>query len=177
MTDAADTNPGTTILEIKFTAVQIEENCPTMLQDLGKRIAVHFEKARKCEDKADQHYMTIAQLLATTQGACEEEGFLALREKFFPHLGKSRVYELLRIGTNKNSVEEIRADTRSRVAKHRANKAAAQNSVTVTENSAPNAKGKTCKELRQRSRHPASRCSKRQNRRSLGAQSRRVMKP
>ena len=52
MTEATDTNPGTTIFEDKFTAAQIEENCPVMLQDLGKRIAVHSEKAQKCEDKS-----------------------------------------------------------------------------------------------------------------------------
>src|SRR2546421_4453649 len=141
MTEATDTNPGTTIFEDKFTAAQIVENCPVMLQDLGKRIAVHSEKAQKCEDKADQHYTTVAQLLATAHGACEEGGFNAFREMFFPNLGKSRVYELLAIGTNKKSFEEIKDSNRARVAKHRANKAAAPASVTVTEKSEPAALG------------------------------------
>jgi hypothetical protein len=135
MTEATDTNPGTTMFETKFTAARIEENCPVMLQDLGKRIAVHSEKAQKCKDKADQHYNTIAQLLATAHRACEEGGFAAFREMFFPKLGKSRVYELLAIGTSKKSVEDTKAGTRARVTKHRANKAVAPPSVTVTENS------------------------------------------
>jgi hypothetical protein len=45
---------------------------------------------------------------------------------------------LLAIGTNKKSVQEIRAGNRGRVAKHRAKKAeASPNSVTVTENPEP----------------------------------------
>src|SRR5947208_2236634 len=137
MTEATDTNPGTTIFETKFTAAQIEENCPVMLQDLGKRIAVDSEKAQKCEDKADQHYTAVAQLLATAHGACEEGGFNAFREMFFPNLGKSRVHELLAIGTNKKSFEQVKASTRARVAKHRANRAAAPASVTVTDKPEP----------------------------------------
>src|ERR1700716_2534115 len=123
------------LTEPKFTAAQIEEDCPVMLQDLGKLIAVHSEKAQKCKNKAEQHYNSIAQLLATAHRACEECGFAAFREKFFPKLGKSRVYELLAIGTSKKSVEDTKAGTRARVAKHRAKKAAAPVSDTVTENS------------------------------------------
>jgi hypothetical protein len=133
MTEASDTNSRTTVIETKFTAPQIEQNCPVMLRDLGQRIAVHSEKAQKCEDKAEQHYTTVAQLLAKAHEACDEGGFNAFRKMFFPNLGNSRVYELLAIGTNKKSVEETRAGTRARVAKHRANKAAAAVSVTVTE--------------------------------------------
>ena len=119
--------------EPKVTAAQIKENCPVVLQDLGKRIAAHYEKAGKCEQKADQHYTTIAQLLAKANGACDVGGFDAFRERFFANLRKSRVYELLAIGTGKKTVEDTRAGTRARVAKHRANTAAAPVSVTVTE--------------------------------------------
>jgi hypothetical protein len=124
MTEAINTSPVATITETKFSAAQIEGDCPVMLQDLGKLIAVHSEKAKKCENKADQHYNTIARLLATAYGACDEIGFTAFQQKFIPDLGKSRVHELLQIGNNKKSVEETRADTRARVAKHRANKKA-----------------------------------------------------
>lgn len=123
--------------EPKVTAAQIKENCPVVLQDLGKRIAAHYEKAGKCEQKADQHYTTIAQLLAEANGACDVGGFDAFRERFFANLRKSRVYELLAIGTGKKTVEDTRAGTRARVAKHRANTAAAPVSVTVTETSEP----------------------------------------
>ena len=65
---------------------------------------------------------------------CDESGFAAFQEKFFPNLGRSRTYELLAIGTGKKSVEEVRASTRERVARYRASKAA---SVTVTDNTKP----------------------------------------
>jgi hypothetical protein len=137
MTDAINATSSTPVTEPKFTAAQIEENCPVALQDLGKRIAVQYEKALKYDDKADQNYTTVAQLLGTAHGACDEGGFNAFRDKFFPSLGQSRVYELLAIGTGKKTVEETRADTRARVTKHRANKAAASVSDTVTENLEP----------------------------------------
>jgi hypothetical protein len=106
----------------KLTAAQVEEGCPAMLQDLGKRIAVHLDKARRCEEKAEQHYTAIAQHLAKAKDACDDGGFDAFREKFCPDLGRTRVYELLSIGANKKSIEQVRADTRARTARSRANK-------------------------------------------------------
>ena len=120
----------------KLTAAQVERDCPAILQDLGKRIAVHLEKARKCEEKAEQHYATIAQHLAKAKQACDDGGFKAFREKFFPDLGRTRVYELLSIATNKKSVEQVRADTRARTARSRANKKA-ESSATVADKSEP----------------------------------------
>jgi hypothetical protein len=120
---------------VKITAAQVEKDCPVILQDLGKRIAAHLEKARKCEEKAEQHYTSVAKHLANAKQACDEEGFTAFREKFCPKMSQSRAYELLSIANNKKSVEEIRAATRARVARHRANKAA--DSVTVTEATEP----------------------------------------
>jgi hypothetical protein len=135
-----ESNEATTT-EHKLTAAQVERDCPAILQDLGKCIAVHLDKARKCEEKAEQHYTAIAQHLAKAKEACDDGGLNAFRERFFPDLGKSRVYELLAIANNKKSVEEIKASTRARVAKHRANKAGAPVSVTVTEKSGPEAEG------------------------------------
>ena len=120
----------------KLTAAQVERDCPAILQDLGKRIAVHLEKARKCEEKAKQHYATIAQHLAKAKEACDDGGFKAFREKFFPDLGKTRVYELLLIATNKKSIEQVRAGTRARTARSRANKKA-KVSATVADKSKP----------------------------------------
>jgi hypothetical protein len=108
--------------EHKLTATQVEKDCPTKLQELGKCIAAHLEKARKCEDKADQHYRSIAQYLAEAKKACDDGGFDAFHKKFCPNLGRSRVYELVAIGANKKSLEATRADTRKRVAKLRAKK-------------------------------------------------------
>jgi hypothetical protein len=39
----------------KITAAQIETDCPGDLQDLAKHINTHLDKARKYQDKADQH--------------------------------------------------------------------------------------------------------------------------
>jgi hypothetical protein len=115
----------------KITAVEVQNGCPPVLQDIAQQINAHWEKARKCEAKADQHYTAIAQYLAQAQAACDEGGFTAFREKFCPNLGQSRAYELLSIATKEKSIEDVRASTRARVARHRANKAKA--SVTVTE--------------------------------------------
>ena len=115
----------------KVTAEEVENNCPAELQDLGKRIAVDLDKARKCAEKFEQYYTSIDQYLAEAQRICDDGGFKAFREKFFPDLGKSRVYELLQIATNKKSNEQVKASTRERVAKYRAKKATG--SVTVTE--------------------------------------------
>ena len=43
---------------IKITAADVENDCPVILQDLGKRIAAHWEKARKCEER--QHSTILA---------------------------------------------------------------------------------------------------------------------
>ena len=123
-------------VEHKLTAAQVEEGCPAVLQHLGKRIAVHLDKARKCEEKAAQHYTAIAQHLAKAKEACDDGGFNAFRKKFFPELGRTRTYELLAIATNKKSVEQVRADTRERTARSRANKKA-EASATVADKSEP----------------------------------------
>ncbi len=135
MTDATMTSAIAN--EPKFTAEQIEENCPDRLQRLGNEIAVRIRKADKQIEQAENHSISIDRLIAQAQQLCDGGGFLAFQKKFFPDLGKSRVYELLAIGTNKKSVEETRARTRARVAKHRANKAMPSASVTVTENREP----------------------------------------
>jgi hypothetical protein len=72
---------------------------------------------------------------------CDGAVFVAFREKFFPNLGKSRVYELLAIANKKKSISTTRARTRERVAKHRKNKAVTTDSVTVTESAERDAHG------------------------------------
>jgi len=116
--------------ERKFTAVEIEADCPGKLEDLAKLITVHLDKAHRYGEKAEQNYTSVGLYFAEAQKVCDEGGFKAFRQKFFPSLGQSRVYELLQIASGRKSVEEQRAETRSRVRKHRAHKAA---SVTVTE--------------------------------------------
>ncbi len=133
----SQTPPQLPELREPITAEQIETNCPDHLQQLGNEIAARIRKANKQIEQARDHAISVNQLMAEAKELCDGGGFHAFQKKFFPDLSKSRVYELLAIGTDKKSVEEIRADTRVRVAKHRANRAAARNSVTVTENSGP----------------------------------------
>jgi hypothetical protein len=118
-------------IEAKVTAADLERECPEVLQDLADRIAVHLDNARQCREKARQHRISAGLCLGQAQAACDDGGFKAFQERFFPKLGKSRVYELLQIATNRKTPEEIQAGTRERVAKHRAKKAS--DSVTVTE--------------------------------------------
>jgi hypothetical protein len=125
------------LTEPKFTAEQIEKDCPDQLQQLGDEIAVRIKKTDKQLEQAENHLISINKLIKQAQELCDGGGFRAFQKKFFPELGKSRIYELLAIGADRKSVEEIRASTRARVAKHRANKAVAPPSVTVTDKSKP----------------------------------------
>jgi hypothetical protein len=125
--------------EPKITAAQIEERCPDRLQEIGKQIRERFMKAKNGYQKADDHIDTIRVLLNEAESLCDESGFKKFQEILCPELAKSRAYELLAIARNKRSIEETRARTRERVAKHRANKPAAPLSVTVTENLAEGA--------------------------------------
>jgi hypothetical protein len=127
--------------EPKITAAQIEAQCPDRLQEIGKEIRERFKKAQNGYKKADDHMDTIKVLLNEAESLCDEGGFKKFQELLCPQLGKSRAYELRAIARNKRTIEETRARTRERVAKHRANKPAAPLSVTVTENLAEDATG------------------------------------
>jgi hypothetical protein len=121
-----------------LTAAQIENDCPALVQDLGKRIAAHYDKLVKCEEKAEQHRVAIGQLLVQAKGACDEGGFTAFRERFCPKLGKTRAHELLQIASGKKTIEDVRAATARRMKKHRAAKKTTvqqqpKPSVTVTD--------------------------------------------
>jgi hypothetical protein len=114
----------------KVTAAEVEDNCPEDLQNLAREINALIERMDKQVEHVKDQSVTVDQLLTQAKKRCDKGGFKAFREKFFPDMGKSRFYELLQVATDKRSLKEIRAITRERVAKHRANKA---NSVTVTE--------------------------------------------
>ena len=114
-----------------ITASQVKsDDCPTEVLELGKRAATHLEKAAKCDEKAEQHRVTAGQCFAQARAICDDGGLDAFRERFFPHVARSRAYELLAIATNKKSIETVRAETRERVARHRER----TQSVTVTDN-------------------------------------------
>jgi hypothetical protein len=120
------------------TAAQIEKDCPAEIEELGNLIAAEYDKLVKCEAKAEQHRDAIGQLLTQAKEACDESGFEAFRERFFPHLGRTRTYELLQIASGKKTIGDIRAATARRMKKHRAAKKTAveqkpKPSVTVTD--------------------------------------------
>jgi hypothetical protein len=116
----------------KFSAAAVQhDDCPKELRDLGKRIAAHLEKTHKYSEKANQHRIAAAQLLAQARELCDGGGFDAFHSKFFPNLGRSRTYELLAIATGKKSVEETKAGTRERVARYRVSRT--QVSVTTAD--------------------------------------------
>jgi hypothetical protein len=115
------------------TAGQIEANCPNRLLEIAREVGVRIKKVQKHYQEAVDHRDAINALMDEAKELCDEGGLKKFRELFCPQLGKSRAYELLAIASDKKSIEATRARTRERVAKHRANKAATSNSVTVTE--------------------------------------------
>ncbi len=122
-----------TTAEPKFTAARVAEDYPPRLQEIGREITERLEEAYEQKKLADDHVIAVKKLIAEAKELCDVGGFDAFREKLFQNLGKSRAYEMLAIATNKKTIEETRAGTRERVAKHRANKAEATFSVTVTD--------------------------------------------
>ena len=66
---------------------------------------------------------TIDHLLADAEKLCGPAGltFEDFKKTYCPELGRSRTYEVLAIQDGRKTIEEIRAATRKRVAKHRAN--------------------------------------------------------
>jgi hypothetical protein len=105
---------------VKYTAAVVREDCPHSLSDYGKKISAHLDKADKYTEKADQHRTSASRYLAIVHGVCDDGGFDAFHKKFLPKLGRSRTFELLAIGSGKKSVEDTKASTRERVARHRA---------------------------------------------------------
>jgi hypothetical protein len=132
--DIALRDPMPAPVEHKITAEQIKMGCPARLQHLGEQITKRFERAREHAKLLDEEVIGLQKLIAEAKELCDKEGFVAFREKFFPNLRKSRVYELLAVVREKKSLADQKASTRERVAKHRAKQAASVNSVLVTEN-------------------------------------------
>jgi hypothetical protein len=120
----------------KFTAPQIEKNCPPRLRQIGKEITERLAKADKQTQLAQDHLIAIEQLLKEATELCDGGGFKKFRELFCPQLGKSQAYALLAIAAGRKTLAEHRANTRARTAKSRANKKA-EASATVADESEP----------------------------------------
>lgn len=122
----------------KFTAAQIQEDCPARLQQIATEIAERHERARKQAGLAADHLIAIEKLLAEAKGLCDRGGFNKFRELFCPQLSKSQAYALLAIAAGKKTLAEHRTEEAERKRKSRANqKAVAANSGTVPERSTP----------------------------------------
>jgi hypothetical protein len=120
----------------KYTAVQIENDCPARLQQIAREITEKFEEVRKQAKRINNHVIAINNLITEAQGLCDVGGFDKFRELFCPQLGKSQAYVRLAIANGKTTLVEHRAKERERKQKTRANqKAVVANSGTVPENS------------------------------------------
>ena len=94
------------------------------LFSLGWNIEARLEKVDQYGAKAADMAISAARLIDEAKKLCDLEGFAAFKRFHCPSLAKSRTYELLAIESGTKTVEEIRAATRERVAKHRAEKKA-----------------------------------------------------
>jgi hypothetical protein len=94
------------------------------LFSLGWNIEARLEKVDQYGAKAADMAISARQLIDEAKKLCDSEGFAAFKLRHCPSLAKSRTYELLAIESGTKTVEEIRASTRERVAKHRAEKKA-----------------------------------------------------
>ncbi len=114
----------------KFDDVQIKNGA---LEQEGKKIAAHLQKVREYEaaakekaghelKKADEHFVSLTQELAAVKAKCRGAGFKVFKEKYCPDLSRSRIYQLLEIGTGKKTLEQSRAEKRDSVSKSRAAK-------------------------------------------------------
>jgi len=136
MNNSALEIPSSTAINTKFTAPQIETNCPARLQQIGREIKERLEKARKQHQQAENHLVAVNELIAEAEKLCDGGGFKKFREVFCPELGKSQAYVLHAIATGKKKIEHHKAEQRDRQRKSRAKrKSQSDNSVTVTERS------------------------------------------
>jgi hypothetical protein len=134
MTDAASGKSSPTAIVTKFTALQIQTECPTRLQQIGQEIKERLEKARKYHQDAEDHLIAVNQRITEAKLLCDTGGFKKFREMFCPQLSKSQAYVLHAIGSGRKTLAQHRTEQRDRQRKSRAKcKSPPDNSVTVTE--------------------------------------------
>src|SRR5262249_2338127 len=86
--------------------------------ELIRHIKAHIKAGDKAKCKAEDHYIAAGQYLKQLKDDCpDQKTFLEKVEKEIG-IGKSRTYELMQIGDGRKTVDEVRADTAKRVAKH-----------------------------------------------------------
>jgi hypothetical protein len=93
------------------------------LEAIGDEIKVRVGKIDHLGGKAVDMFDSINHLLADAEKLCgpAEITFEDFKKTYCPEFGRSWTYELLALQEGRKSLEEIRAATRKRVARHRAN--------------------------------------------------------
>ena len=89
-TISAETSPKIILLEPtpprqtepKFTAAQVEMECPARLQQIGREITERLKKVDKQLKFANDHETAINKLIAEAKGLCDRGGFTKFRELF-----------------------------------------------------------------------------------------------
>ena len=161
------------LTEPKFTATQIEKNCPARLQQIATEIAERHERARKQAGIAADHLIAIEKLLAEAKGLCDRGGFNKFRELYCPNLRKSQAYALRAIAGAKKTFAEHRTEERERKRKSQQTRRPwrqipGQSRKSQTREKVPG---------QVPFRSPTARPSKRRSRLSPEVRSRRVMEP
>ena len=122
----------------KFTAEQIQTDCPARLQKIAREIAEHFQEVSERAKGLDTNVIAINNLYAEAQELCDVGGYAKFRELFCPQLGKSQAYVRLAIAAGKTTLVEHLTEQRERKQRSRAKqRAATAHSVTVPEKSKP----------------------------------------
>ncbi len=90
------------------------------LKAAGKEIVAHITAGDQAKDKAVEHYKAAGLLLLDVSNNKHPKDFTAFLTRSCAGLGRSRAYELMQMAGGRKTVEQIRADTKKRVDRHRA---------------------------------------------------------
>lgn len=94
-------------------------------------------KAERSRRQDRRYEGLIDHLLADAEKPCDRKGFEAFKKYYCQGLSQSWTYELLAVQEGRKTLEEIRAATRQRVAKHRAAKRECNGIDSVTADEDP----------------------------------------
>ena len=111
----------------KFDAIQIQNGA---LEQEGKFIAAQIKTMRGYEAKANElagvelrkaedNRTTVEKRLADVHAKCKADGFKAFKAKWAADFGRTKLYQILAIGSGKKTHEQVREEERVRKAKQR----------------------------------------------------------
>lgn len=89
------------------------------LASIGKEIVAHIAAGDQAKNQAIEHYKAAGLLLLDAANKHPRD-FTTFLTRSCAGLGRSRAYEMMQIAGGSKTVEQIRADTKKRVARHRA---------------------------------------------------------